>query len=98
MADHFETETNIRPDATAHTTKKDEEDVQKVVKVVKVIMREKLWDIIPGHTHHSFKNMSSNPLKLLRIKKLNSWISNKIKETVKYRRLQGDVSNYDSSS
>ena len=95
MADHLETETNIRPDATAHTTKKDEDDVQKVVKV---IMREKLWDIIPGHTHQSFKNMSSNPLKPLRIEKLNSCISNKIKETVKYRRLQGDVSNYDSSN
>ena len=95
VADRFETETNIRPDATAHTTKKDEEDVQKVAKV---IVREKLWDIIPGRTHHSFKNMSSNPLKPLRIEKLNSWISDKIKETVKYRRLQeGDVSNSDSS-
>ena len=29
VADRFETETNIRPDATAHTTKKDEEDMQK---------------------------------------------------------------------
>ena len=38
-----------------------------------------------GHTTIS---KSSNPLKLLKLDRLNSWIKAKIKETIKYRRLQ----------
>jgi hypothetical protein len=45
----------FRPDSTAHTTKKDNNDVQKVAKVV---IWGKLWNIIPGRTHHNFKNVS----------------------------------------
>ena len=89
VANHSESQTNIHPDTTAHTTRSNDRDIQKVVKV---IMKEKLWDIIPTRTHHSFKSVSSNPLKSLELEKLNSWISDKLKETVKYRRLQeGDV-------
>ena len=95
VADRFEIQTNMHPDTTAHTTKKDQDDVKEVVKV---IMKEKLWDIIPGRTHHNFKNLSTNPLKSLKIDKFKTWISAKIKETAKYRRLQeGDVSNSDAS-
>ena len=88
VADRFESQTNIHPNTTAHTTRSNDSDVQKVVRV---IMREKLWDIIPTRTHHSFKNVSSNPLKSLKLNKLNSWITAKLKETIKYRRLQEDV-------
>ena len=46
---------------------------------------------MPGCTHH-------NPLKPLRIEKLKLWIADKLKETMKYSRLQeGDVSNSDAS-
>ena len=81
VADRFESQTKIHPDSTAHTTRSNGSDIQKVVKV---IMRKKVWDIISTRTHHSFKNVSSNPLKSLKLDKLNSWI---LKETVKYRRL-----------
>ena len=47
---------------------------------------------IPTRTHHSFKNVSSNPLKSLKLDKLNLWFLDKLMETVKYRRLQeGDI-------
>lgn len=95
VANRFESQTSIHPDSTAHTTRSNDSDIQKVVKV---ITREKLWDIIPTCTHHSFKTMSSNPLKPLKVDKLKLWISEKIKETSKYRRLQeGDVSNSEDS-
>ena len=51
-------------------------------------MKENVWNVIPGRTHYNFKSMSSNPLKRLKLDKLNSWITAKIKETIKYRRLQ----------
>ena len=67
-------------------------------RVVKVVLKENLWDIIPGRTHHNFASMSSDPLKALNQKKIKSWINDKMKDTIKYRRLQeGDVSNSDAS-
>ena len=69
-------------------------------RVVKVVLKENLWDniIIPGRTHHNFASMSSDPLKALNLEKIKSWINDKMKDTIKYRRLQeGDVSNSDAS-
>ena len=47
---HVHGVTNICPDSTVHITRKDNNYVEKVAKVV---MRENLWDIIPGRTHTS---------------------------------------------
>lgn len=85
VVEHFETQTNVHPNTIAHSAKSDQDDVKKVVKV---IMKENLWNVLPGRTHYNFKSMSSNPLKRLKLDKLNSWITAKIKETIKYRRLQ----------
>ena len=63
-------------------------------KVTKVVIKEKLWDTIQGRVHNNFRNITSNPLKSLNTDKLK-WISQKMKETVKYRKLQ--VSDSDGS-
>ena len=49
----------ITQESVEHTIKDDASDVKRVVDVVK---SEKLWEIHKGHTHRSFKTISSDPL------------------------------------
>ena len=92
IAHRFEQQTNIHPECSVHCKKEDYGDLKKVMKVV---IKEKLWDTIPGRVQNNFHNITSNPLKFLNMDKLKNWISQKMKETIKYRKLQ--VSDSDGS-
>ena len=81
MAERFDSQTGIHPEATAHTTKSDEADVMSVVKV---LQQREILTIHPGWSHHKFPNMSTNPLRSLNSDKLNAWIRDKVKITVYY--------------
>ena len=59
MAERFDCETGIHPEATAHTTKSDKADV---LSVVKVLQQREVLTIHPEWSHHKFPNMSTNPL------------------------------------
>lgn len=84
IAHCFDVQCGVNNESSSHTTKSEEEDLRRAVKV---IQDEKIWDITPGRKYHNFRRISSNPLKHLDWKKLNTWIGNKVKECIKYRRL-----------
>ena len=55
----FDSQLNISPLTTAHTTKDDKRDVHHIVAIV---LQKKLLDIIPGRCHANFPKISNNPL------------------------------------
>ena len=57
---NFDKQNHLHPDASAHSTKSDNHDVNQVVSVV---LKHKLLDIVPGRKHSSFKMISINPLR-----------------------------------
>ena len=88
MAERFDSQTGIHPEATAHTTKSDEADVMSVVKV---LQQREVLTIHPGRSHHKFPRMSTNPLQSLNRDKLHLWIRDKVKNHSKLQQLQGDI-------
>ena len=69
----FDCQCKITPEASAHSTRDDVDDVKRVIDVVK---REKLWLVHKGRKHRKFPTMSSDPLHNLDIKKLKDWMQN----------------------
>ena len=88
MAERFDCETGIHPEASAHTTKSDEADV---LSVVNVLLQREVLTIHPGRSHHKFPNMATNPLQSLNHEKLHKWIRDKIKDYTKFQQVQGDI-------
>ena len=88
MAERFDSQTGIHPEATAHTTKSDEADV---LSGVKVLQQREVLKIHPGRSHHKFPKMSTNPLRSLNSEKLHLWIKDKVKHHSKYQQLQGNI-------
>lgn len=88
LSTQFDEQIGLHPEASAHSTKTDKDDINKVVKVV---LSEKLLQVIPGRSHSNFTNVSSNPLKNLDWEKLHTWISQKAKCAVKSQTLSGGV-------
>lgn len=87
MAEKFDSESGIHPEATAHTTKSSETDV---LTVVKVLQQRDVMTVHGGRSHHKFQNMSTNPLKSLNWKKLHVWIKDKVKDHTKFSAVRGE--------
>ena len=77
MAEKFDSESGIHPEATAHTTKSNETDVMTVVKV---LQQRDVLTVHGGRSHHKFPNMSTNPL----------WIKDKVKDHTKFSVVHGE--------
>ena len=95
MADRFDCETGIHPEASAHTTKSDEADV---LSVVKVLLQREVLTIHPGQSHHKFPNIATNPLQSLNHEKLHQWVRDKVKDHTKFQQVQGDILSDDEFS
>ena len=88
MAERFDSESGIHPEATAHTTMSDERDVMSVVKV---LQQREVLKIHPGRSHSKFPKMSTNPLQSLNREKLHLWIRDKVKDYGKFHPIQGEI-------
>ena len=67
MSERFDSQTDIHPEATAHTTKSDKTDVMSVVKV---LQQSNVFNVHRGRSHHKFPKRSTNSLKSLNREKL----------------------------
>ena len=81
MAKQFDDQSEIHPQATAHTRKSDEKDLHLVVKVV---MDSKCLQIIQNRHHSNFPEMKLNPLHKFKQKEFDLWVKSKMKQYDKY--------------
>ena len=88
MAERFDSQTGIHPEATAHTTQSDDADVMSVVRILK---ERQVLTIHPGQNHQKFPKLSADPLQSLNRKKLHLWIRDKVKDHGKFQQIQGDI-------
>lgn len=94
----FDEQCKVTPDASAHTTGDDTEDVKRVMGVVK---REKLWEVHRGRNHRKFKTLATDPLAKLDRKHLEEWMKKKITDFTKDQieeEQEGQLSDTDSDS
>ncbi len=76
----------------AHNVRQGVEDVNRVTSVV---MHEKLWEVCKGRKHRQF---ASNPLKNLDKQRFKSWMTKKIKDSIKYKHIHSTMELSDSQS
>ncbi len=76
MSMAFDKQTNIRPEATAHSTRSDEKDVKTVVAV---LQKAEVLNVIVNRSHRMFPNFSPDPLHKLNREHMRTWIKKKAK-------------------
>ncbi len=81
MANRYDRQTNIHPQATAHTRKSDDNDLNLVVKVV---MDSKCLHIIQHRHHSNFPDMKLNPLHNFKREDFDLWVERKMRQYDKY--------------
>lgn len=95
ITESFDKQTGIGPDTSAHCLKPDEDDVKQVVRVIK---SNSLLSVIPQRHHTNFPKIALNPLGSLNWSKLSKWMSDKIVENKKFRRIaEGNASDSGAS-
>ena len=81
MAKRFDDQTTIHPQATAHTRKSDDKDLNLVVKVV---IDSKCLQKIHNRCHSNFPGMKLNPLHKFKRDEFDLWVKSKMKQYDKY--------------
>ena len=77
LALQYEKQTAIHPQASAHSRRSDEKDVQTIVQAVQ---KAKLLDVVSKRSHSKFHSFSANPLRRLDREKMIKWIKKKTKD------------------
>ena len=80
----FDKNSGIHPEASAHSTRSDMDEVTRVVSIIK---RNNVLCIKPGRYHSNFPKISLNSISW---PKLNKWIKEKVKERTKFRSVMGE--------
>ena len=77
IAETFDQQTGIHPEATSHTTASNQDDV---LSVASVIQSCDILNVRSGRNHSNFPHFAASPLNSLNRTDLESWIKQKIME------------------
>lgn len=77
IAETFDQQTGIHPEATSHTTASNQDDVLSVAGVIRSC---DIFKVISGRNHSNFPYFAASPLNSLNRTDLESWIKQKIVE------------------
>lgn len=84
VANGFDRQTGIHLEATAHSRRADEKDVNIVVEV---LLKANIMEVVAERYHSKFLDITLNPLERLNRDKMAQWIKKKAKEYTKRKEL-----------
>ena len=87
IRENFDKQSGVPVSTTAHSIRPDDDDVHRVASVV---CKNEILSVKPKRFHSTFRTISGDPLSNLKKSKLKAWIERKKKETVKFKKPQGE--------
>ena len=91
---NFDKQSGVPGCTSAHSTRSD----YSVLRVAAVVSEQNLLQVMPGRSHSRFDRIVTNPLFNLKKDRLQIWIENKIKMTIKYSNNSQEVDQSDSEA